>query len=259
MKTAIISDVHSNLEALEAVIKDIDKEKVDRIISLGDIVGYGANPNEVIDLFIEHDIKSVKGNHDEAVLNEELLEWFNPHARGAIEKTRAIITPYSYDYLKSLPSFLVIKGVRYVHGCPPDSYIDYLGEDEDVSHAQAFHNFREKICFVGHTHWTEGIREKKMEVERYLIKKRKFIEKTFEHVPIDFGYSFAVRSGERCIYNPGSVGQPRDSPRAKYCIFYEDEKEIEPRAVEYDIYKAATKIREVIGDESLAERLFEGR
>jgi len=257
MKTAIISDVHSNLEALEAVLRDIDKEKADRIISLGDIVGYGANPNEVITLFKKYKIESVKGNHDEAVLNEELLEWFNDHAKNAIKKTRAILNNESKQYLRSLKSFIVDDGIRYVHGCPPDSYMDYLGQD--VSDVQAFRNFREKICFVGHTHWTEGIIEKKMEVEKYIIEKRKFIEKTFEHVPIDFGYSFAVRSGERCIYNPGSVGQPRDSPRAKYCIFYEDEKEIEPRAVEYDIYKAATKIREVIGDESLAERLFEGR
>ena len=257
MKTAIISDVHSNLEALEAVLEQIDKQNIKRIISLGDIIGYGANPNEVIDLFRKYKIDSVKGNHEAAVFDDELLSWFNDHARGAIEKTRELLTNESKEYLRSLKSFIVDDGVRYVHGCPPDLYMEYLGED--ISDAQAFRNFREKICFVGHTHWTVGIIEKKMEVERYLIEKRKFMEKTLEHVPIDFGYSIAVKSGERCIYNPGSVGQPRNGCEAKYCIFYNDEKEIEPRKVKYDIVKAAKKIRRIIGDESLAERLYEGR
>ncbi|MDO8741165.1 MAG: metallophosphoesterase family protein [Candidatus Woesearchaeota archaeon] len=254
--TAVISDVHSNLEALEAVLGDIRKQNIKNIISLGDIVGYGASPNEVIKLFIKQNIESVRGNHDAAIFFcEEEHKEFNNHAHDAIERTKCMLSEESKKYLKSLKDFLVIGGVRFVHGCPPDSYKDYV--PDYVNERNAFRMFEEDLCFIGHTHRAIAYFSKKIE-EGATLRSEDF---DVDRVAVEPNSSLAVRKDERAIFNPGSVGQPREKRLiyAKYFILYNDnnnEKEIEFRHIPYDIEKSADKIRKIMKDDSLAEMLY---
>ncbi|MBI2129882.1 metallophosphoesterase family protein [Candidatus Woesearchaeota archaeon] len=260
---AVISDVHSNLEALESVLEDIDKHGIKDIYCLGDIVGYGASPNEVIELFKKYKIKSVRGNHDSAIVHEESFTDFksymdfNDHARNALKITKNLLTRESKKYLKNLKDFMVIDGVRFVHSSPPDSYKNYVYY---TTSKYAFEKFDEDLCFIGHTHKPCAYVCKKIDEGLTL----KFEDLNIENVNMEQILSLAFEKSERCIFNPGSVGQPRDgSVNAKYCILYNsensDEKEIELKCVPYDINKAADKIRKIMNDDYLAERLYEGR
>src|SRR3989338_6257691 len=129
MKIAIIADVHSNLEALEGVLKDISNKDVDDIICLGDIVGYGANPNEVIELIKKKNIKCLKGNHDLNAVTLEKLDWFNDFAKEALKWTNKVLTEENKQFLKELPETLEIKDkenrLLAVHGSPKDHLYEY--------------------------------------------------------------------------------------------------------------------------------------
>lgn len=253
---AIISDVHSNLEALEAVMEDIEKQGIKDIFCLGDIVGYGASPNEVIDLFKKYKIKSVRGNHDAAIFFcEEEHKDFNDHAHDVIERTKCMLSEESKKYLRNLKDFLVIAGVRFVHGCPPDSYKDYV--PDYVNERNAFRRFEEDLCFIGHTHRAIAYFSKKLK-EGVTLKSGDF---DVDRVAVEPNSSLVVGKDERAIFNPGSVGQPREKRLiyAKYFILYNDnngEKEIEFRHIPYNIEKAADKIRKIMKDDALAEMLY---
>lgn len=239
MKLAIISDVHSNLEAFEAILEDIKKQAPDKIINLGDLVGYGANPHEVIELNKKHNILTIKGNHDAAVVDEvnyRLL--FSDAARIGVDFTKALIGQEDRDYLKNLKNSYVEQlnnlKIRFVHGAPPDSYIEYINESSKTR-KEFFSNAQEQICFVGHTHIPCAYTS----IGEIKIKNLKEIEKD-----------------KKYIINVGSVGQSRDQdPRAKYCLFDTESKKFELRKIYYDVNKAAEKIKNTGLPEFLASRL----
>src|SRR3990172_12337150 len=151
MKYAIISDIHGNLEALESVLDDIERRKVDSILCLGDIIGYGPNPNECVELIKSKAKIILAGNHDYAPLGKIDISYFNPWARSAIEWTRGELSEESVEFLLSLPLKAEIDGFTIVHATPyhPQewNYIITIGDA-----IKNFPEFKNQICFIGHSH-----------------------------------------------------------------------------------------------------------
>ncbi len=237
---AIISDIHSNLEALEAVLKDIKNRNIREIVCLGDIVGYGANPNECIEIIKKLNCLSVVGNHDYGVLGKESLDFFNELGAIAILWTKKVIKPENLKFLDSLPLIIEekIKGKKVIfsHANPkyPEIweylYPDYTNEVFDCG----------DLIFVGHSH----IPFVNSEEGNLLLHEGKI----------------SLEDDKKYLINPGSVGQPRDGiNKASYCIFDEKSFKIEIIRVEYDIKKAYEKIVSSGLPEWLGERLFLGR
>ena len=131
MKFAIIADIHANLEAFEAVWADIRHCGVGEVFCVGDLVGYGPDPQAVIEQVVSRGIQCTLGNHDLAIVEPATLSWFNPHARAAIEKTAHLVSGEARAFLASLPYYLVKHDCRFVHGFPPDSVKTYLFEARD--------------------------------------------------------------------------------------------------------------------------------
>lgn len=232
MKYAIISDIHSNLEALQKALSIIDGKKVDEIICLGDIVGYGAEPNACVDLVRSRCASVVLGNHDAAALNTALAYDFNAIARRAVYWTSEQLTAENMEYLASLPMTFVKENALFVHSSPdsPEAW-DYIVDPDEASHA--LRSLKEQICFIGHTH-VPGI---------YSVRGRaKFITRD-----------------EKYIVNVGSIGQPRDgNPMLSFGIFDSTAWEFEIVRSEYDIQKAAEKIYAAKLPEELGNRLLYG-
>lgn len=225
MKFALISDVHANIIALQAVLKDIDGREVDAILSAGDVVGYYPYPVETIALFRERRIISIQGNHDRAVLNAGDIN-FNPMARSAVTWTADHIDDRSREFLRGLPRHLSIEldGVRVsmYHGAPfDDDY--YLFEDEADESLLAMANC--DLLVLGHT-----------------------------HVP------FIRRHPGGIILNPGSVGQPRDGdPDPSYAIYDTVRRRAMYLRVPYDVTEVVERTLRAGLPRSLAERLRQGR
>lgn len=232
MKYAIISDIHSNLEALQKALTIIDEKKVDEIICLGDVVGYGANPNECVELIRSRCSAVVLGNHDAAALNTALAYDFNAIARRAVIWTSEQLTNENKGYLSSLPMTIQTENILFVHSSPeaPEAW-DYIIDPDEAS--QALQNVEEQICFIGHTH-VPGI---------YSLRGRA------KHISRD----------EQFIVNVGSIGQPRDgNPKLSFGIFDSTTWEFELVRSEYDIQKAAEKIYAAKLPEELGNRLMYG-
>ena len=241
MRYGIIGDIHSNLEAFEAVLEEIDKREIDKIICLGDIVGYGANPNECIDKVRQLTDIVVIGNHDAGSIGQTDLNYFNWVAREACEWTGRVLTASNKAYLKNLDFVKKEKGAFIVHASPskPAAWIYVISLGVAI---QEFSYFNEPICFVGHSHVpiTFVKRGKKYDV----------IEDTH----------FKLDQGAHYIINVGSIGQPRDlDPRASFGIYDSDEKQVEIIRLAYDIETAQTKIRKAGLPEFLATRLALGK
>lgn len=232
MKYAIISDIHSNLEGLEKALEIIDQKGVDEIICLGDIVGYGANPNECVATVNSRCTKVVLGNHDAAALNPEVAHDFNPIAKKAVIWTANALTEESNAFLSSLEYEIAIENIRFVHSSPrnPEAW-DYVLDNDDAADAIRF--FEEKICFIGHTH-VPGI-----------FCKR--------------GRAKNVNPDEQFLVNVGSVGQPRDgNPMLAFGIFDTTAWSYELVRSEYDIDTASNKIFDAGLPEELGYRLMYG-
>lgn len=233
MKIAIISDIHSNLEALEKTLDIIKQKSIDQIICLGDIVGYGANPSECVELVRQHCQHIVKGNHDEAVTSENDMDRFNPYAVHSILWTRNHLSDDQLSFLKNQPKQIEVEGLRFVHAtADPHSDWDYI-----FSYYQAvrqFDFFSERICFYGHT-----------------------------HMPVIFPEDSGTKEfhrDERYIINTGSVGQPRDNNiQLSFGIMDTDSWTYENIRSDYDITAAAEKIRSNGLPAFLADRLYRGR
>jgi len=239
-KYAIVSDVHSNLEALRAVFDDIEKKAIEKIIFLGDAVGYGPDPDEVVRLLKERCLFLLAGNHDWAVIGYTPTEYFNEAARAAIEWTKERITPETLQTLKGFQLTKLIKkdSLFCVHSTPkdPDAW-NYLLTIEDAE--INFHYFQEQFCFVGHSH-------------------RPFIvEKLPTGELITYKDNVKINRTSRYIINAGSVGQPRDGdPRAAYALLSEDRIEI--IRLPYDIKATQKKMLTAGLPEMLIERLDRG-
>jgi predicted phosphodiesterase len=228
MRVAIISDIHGNLDAFEQVLDDIDHSDIDAVVCLGDNVGYGPEPEQVIRQVRKRNIPCVMGNHERAVSDCTHLDRFNPTARKSLQKTMTMLSEESFNYIRKMKSSLVIYQSRFVHGFPPDSTDTYLFQVADDILDQTFRKMKERLCFVGHTH------------ELKLIG---FDGKVSQRIPLKEGIVTHLDNDRKYIINVGSVGQPRDgNNNAKYVIWNTSEDSLEVRFVPYDIAAVVGKI-----------------
>jgi predicted phosphodiesterase len=227
MRLAVISDIHGNLEAFEEVLKDIDDQEVDAGVCLGDNVGYGPEPEDVVRLIRRLGIPCVMGNHELAVLDHHYLEWFNPEAQRSILLTEQLISYETVSYIESLEASMVYHGCLCVHGCPPDSVTTYIFEPMKRELQRIFEATPEQMCFVGHTHDLEIIH-----YDGQGVSCRKLFEGPFQ-----------LSAKDKYIINVGSVGQPRDgNNNAKYVIWDDESQVLEVRFVPYNIGATAERI-----------------
>jgi predicted phosphodiesterase len=238
---AVISDVHANLEALQAVLKEIERERVDSILFLGDSVGYGPDPNECTEIVRDRTDVFIAGNHDRAAAGMNNITNFNPFAMVAIEWTGKVLTYENRDFLKGLPLTKELKDddIFLVHGSPKEPHKwHYLRSEYDAQ--DNFPYFREKMCFVGHSHAPFII--------EYTAKGRTAFH--YNHT--------TIKEKSRYIINAGSIGQPRDgNPDAAYALLRDDTIEI--NRVSYDILVTQKKMKKAGLPSYLINRLSEGR
>ncbi|MCL4259671.1 MAG: metallophosphoesterase family protein [Anaerolineaceae bacterium] len=242
MRVLVISDIHANYTALEAVLKDAGE--VDETWCLGDLVGYGPDPNAVVEeVRAMKNLTCLLGNHDVAAIGRIPLETFNGEARRALEYHEKVLSAENMEYLRSLPQNLKVReGVSLVHGSPRDSVWEYILNT--LSARLNFDYFTTPWCLVGHTHLQCMFRlnEKTNRVTRDPI------------VPGEI-----LHLNPKLILNPGSVGQPRDrDPRAAYALYDTEAKTWEPRRVPYNIAEVQKRIRDAKLPEKQAVRLAEG-
>ncbi len=232
MRIAILSDIHSNLQALNRALEVIDRSSIDTIYCLGDTVGYGGNPNECLELIQRRAAAVIRGNHDQAAIDLTASKYFSRTGRIAAEWTRKNLTPENQTFLASLPFRLDKDVCTLVHASPlrPDDW-EYVLSLE-IAEMQ-FASFTAPICFIGHT-----------------------------HIPVVCGedlQTFVFQKGQRFLVNVGSVGQPRDgNPELSFGILDTDTWEYQNVRTAYDIEGAAKAIRDASLPDVLARRLFEG-
>ena len=241
MRIAVISDIHGNLDAFESVLEDMDQAAIDTVYCLGDNIGYGPQPEEVVALIRGHQIPSVMGNHELALADPIFLRWFNPTAKISLERTRAMLSEDTCAFVEDLPSFMIAEKCRFVHGFPPDSPTTYLFQVGDEALQRAFETMEERLCFVGHTHELNMISFDGKEMQRHNLPQG----------PTD------LDADRRYIINIGSVGQPRDgNNQAKYIIWDSVSQSLDVRFVPYDIASVVKKIETAGLPESHAKRLW---
>ncbi|MBI5699312.1 metallophosphoesterase family protein [Candidatus Saganbacteria bacterium] len=221
MRYGIIADIHGNLEALQKVLLQVEG-KVDQIICLGDIVGYGPDPNECCEILKKRKILSVAGNHEKGTLGELELAWFNKNAAEAIGWTQKELRPENLQFIKGLPMTLDFPEFQIVHGSLLNPVKEYLTKLEEA--LPTFELMTKPLLFVGHTHRPLELKDK----------------------------------GKK-ILNPGSIGQPRDGdPRAAYLIFDAQKGDAEWLRVDYNIEATQEKMRQAGLPVFLVERLRRG-
>jgi len=240
LRFAILGDIHSNYDALLAVLEEIENENVDGIYCVGDIVGYGAQPSECIAKIRELDIPTVAGNHDYGVVEKTSIEYFNPDARNAVLWTREVLSEDDKAYLAQLPLSADFSDFTLAHGTlhNPEAF-DYIQTIYDAH--LSFQTLRRGICFLGHSHVPITF---------------------FDDNPISYFMEpeILVEDGVKILINVGSVGQPRDQdPRAAYALYDIRQKKAWIKRVDYDIDSAAQKIRDAGLPPMNAERLALGR
>lgn len=242
MRYGIFSDVHSNLEALEAVINAYKKEEIDKYLCVGDVVGYAANPKECIGKVKELVTITIAGNHDWANVDLFSLDYFNPDAKEAIFWTKQNLNDNSRYFLETLKLIYQDEDLTLVHGTlnEPQEF-NYL-VDEYAAY-ETIRLLETDICFVGHSH-VAGI----------------FIQDKDERVFYCLDSAIGIKEENKYIVNVGSVGQPRDrNPKAAYCIYDTEKKEIQIKRVDYDIEATRKKIIAAGLPRFLADRLLVGR
>jgi predicted phosphodiesterase len=241
----IFTDIHGNLESFIALLKFIQRKKIDYYLFLGDLVGYGASPNEIIQkIQTIKPISLIRGNHDKAVCGLDSIDTFNPIAASAIYWTKQNLKKKNMDYLSRLRKGPIIlhHDITLCHGAPFDEDYYIFGEFDA---AEAFKYIRTPLCFFGHTHFPYVYTE-----------KENFVEGTFL---MGNSNEIKLEKGVKYLINPGSVGQPRDrNPRASCAIYDSDVKRIKFFRLDYDIEEAQKKIREEDLPLALAERLSLG-
>ena len=240
MKYALVSDIHANLEAFTACLKVIEEERCEKIICLGDIVGYGANPRECIKLVREYGMATIAGNHDFACIGKTNINYFNSYAKESTLWTLKVTTESDKEYLNSLPlvdyhdDFTVVHGTLY----SPELF-DYIQTTEDADPSLDIMPL--PVCFVGHTH-VPGV----------------FLEGPDFYSPDELDYRFEV-TDEKAVINVGSVGQPRDrDPRSSFVVV--NERQVEFVRLPYDVDTTVKKVEKIDElDNFLGTRLLDGR
>ena len=242
MRIAIISDIHSNIEALSEVLKAMERQKVDRVVSLGDIVGYGASPNPCCDLVRSVTEITLLGNHDAAVAGRMDYSFYYDAARHALDWTANTLTEENVEWLKGLPYTYRIGEVGFCHGSPiePRAY-EYIFALEQVKDIMSEVADLPEVTFIGHSHLCKAFAIGNGEVNDVVAQK------------------FGIRKGYKYIISVGSVGQPRDfDNRACFVICDTSARTVEYVRVEYDIESAAQKIFDADLALNFGQRLFRG-
>jgi predicted phosphodiesterase len=240
MPYAVISDVHANLEALLAVLRDIEKRKVRGVLFLGDAVGYGPDPNECVSRLKEASRVLLAGNHDWASVGLTGIEYFNPYAQAAIRWTSKVLTGESRKAIKgfSLVKVMRRQGLFLVHSSPraPEEW-HYVLTREDAELNFTF--FSERVCLLGHSHWPF------------------IVERLHSGELVTYSDEAVLRRDLRYIINVGSVGQPRDKdPRACYALL--EAERVRLVRVEYPVRETQRKMEEAGLPGPLIERLSIG-
>ena len=235
---AVLSDIHGNLEALDAVWRDMAAFDVGRVVCLGDMIGYGPNPEEVLVSVRARGALCCLGNHELGVAFRRERSWFNPTARQGLTATEKLLSPDSLAFIAGLPRFLCLEGARFVHGFPPDSATTYLYDVAD-EHVLDWFARGDGLTFVGHTHELLLLGREGHDVVRRRLGRE----------------SFALTRPS--LINAGSVGQPRDgNNNAKYLLWDTAGDTITVRFVPYDIERTVAKIRDRGFPEYFATRLW---
>ena len=243
MRYGIIADVHGNLEALEVVLQAL--EGVDRYLYLGDVVGYGPNPNECCAAVRGlNNCITICGNHDMAAVGKYDVSWFNPYARAAILWTSGQLSSENRRFLEDLPERYDESSFIMVHGSLVDPVSEYITSPWEAR--QSFALLKHPICFIGHTH-----------VAEYYVQEPDVL--TPHQVLLTRGGSIKIRQNQKYIINCGGVGQPRDgNPKASFGIYDAETNEIEIKRVEYPIQKTQDKMIKAGLPAVLYLRLWEG-
>ncbi len=247
MRYLVLSDIHANLQALDAVMAAARALSYERVLVLGDLVGYGADPNAVVDRIRSLSPHAlIRGNHDKVGSGIESPEGFNAVARSAIRWTFDALSPENREWLAQLPTGPVVVDdlIEICHGTPFDEDA-YVFDDLDA--LRALHAAARPLCLFGHTHVQIG----------YALQADQFTLTTLDDLrPLPV----AVPDGTRHLLNPGSVGQPRDGdPRAAFAIVDTDAREATLYRIDYPVEEAQARIVEEGLPEVLAQRLALGR
>lgn len=243
MRYAVLSDIHANLPALQRVLEDAGERDIQRTIVCGDIVGYGAEPNECCDLIRELDAVVVRGNHDEAAVRPGKEQWFTAAAKACILWTREVLREEHLDFLRELQPARQIPGAHVCHGSLPDPDL-YTTTPAEAMRSLAV--MEEQLCFVGHTHCAEW----------YIYRNDN--RPPSQH-PRPEGGVFELADNRMYVINPGGLGQPRDgNSQASYAIWDQEAKTVEIRRLSYDILAAQNKILDAGLPVNMAERLRYG-
>ena len=242
LRYGIVSDIHSNLDALQRVLAELDEAGIDRLICLGDVVGYGPNPNECCELLRRRECIAIIGNHDEAAATEVGTEQFNNLAAQAIDWTRSELTHSNRAYLSDLPREHVFDDFAIVHGSPAAEF-DYILSLADAR--RAFDHARKSLTFVGHSHIAEV----------YVLDG----DGRAYHRRLPRGGRIEIAPDLKYIVNPGSVGQPRDrNPQAAFGLYDGERKVVEVRRIDYDVPSVQKRMEAVRLPHPLSARLEVG-
>ena len=244
MRIAILSDIHANFEALTVCLEDAGKRGVDAMVCLGDVVGYGADPNRCCEAIRDNALVCLLGNHDAAVIGVMDTDFYYPAAREALFWTRETLTDENLRWLYALPYSHQVPGTGFFHSAPvmPSGYYYVVRQEDAQAHLKMLDRL-EPYSFVGHSHLTHQFRLSHQRIETLNGKR-------IQSHP---------GPGRHFIINVGSVGQPRDrDPRACYGLFDSASGAFEHVRVAYDIKKAAEKIRRAGLESKFADRLSTG-
>jgi predicted phosphodiesterase len=247
LRVAVLSDIHANIEAFQSVVSDFE-HRIDRILNLGDLVGYNANPNECVELARNIGMNSILGNHDQAACNPILAENFNIYARNAILWTKKNLTDESVRFLSELDENIRLPCGLACHGSPVNinNYITLPFQARATLKMIKKGTWgKVKLCLFGHTHirkiWRMDVRGKVAPIE----------------IPSDG--MIRLNADEFYLLNPGSVGQPRNGdPRASYFIFDTENHTVSFKLVEYNVTSAIKKITDANLPDFFAQRLLNG-
>lgn len=222
MRLAILSDIHGNYRAFKAVLEDIGQQQIDGIVSLGDNIGYGPEPEQVVLELISRDIPSVMGNHELALISPSYYGRLNFLAQDSLDISRSLLSKESLAWLADLQPVLIRHNARFCHGSPPASITKYLHAPSDVRLTRIFQGYPETFCFAGHTHMLNLFEQLS---SGQIIKKK-----------IDSGV-IRLDPRNRYLIIVGSVGQPRDNlnDKAKYAVWDSSANDCKIHQVSYDV------------------------
>ncbi len=245
MRYLILSDIHSNLEALNAVLERAKQHGYDKLLCIGDVVGYAANPNEVCEILKNMSGIFVLGNHEAGILDITTLDWFNENAQEAVVWAGRMLKPENLEFIKTFKEVYDTSFFIAVHGSLTKTCWDYVHTEEEAR--ACFDLLQHRVCFVGHSHWAGAF-----------FKKENM--NVISHMDFYEGGKITFTNDFKYIVNCGSVGQPRDrNPDASFGIFDDEAKTVEVFRVPYDFKITQEKILAAGLPANLAYRLSMGR